>query len=110
MRERIMEEDLPNPKLVASARQIMDIPEEDEMHEEDGPLYITWFALGHAAVLLYLVLHALKVMSPMERGLAGGMTLLIGLTLALLLRSKMRTATAMAEVIAPEAGEIRTPR
>jgi hypothetical protein len=105
-----MEKDLPHPELVASARQIMDIPEEDEMHDEDGPLYITWFALGHAAVLLYLALHLLKVMSPMERGLAGGTILLVGLTLALLLRSKLRTAMAMAEVVAPAACDTRLSR
>jgi hypothetical protein len=110
MKERIMEKDLPNPELVASARQIMDIPEEDDMHDEDGPLYITWFALGHAAVLLYLALHALTTMSPIERGLAGGTTLLVGLTLALLLRSKLRTAMAMAEAVAPGAGDIKTSR
>jgi hydrogenase-4 membrane subunit HyfE len=105
VKEPIMEKDLPDPALVASARQIMDIPEEDEMQDEEAPLYITWFALGHAAVLLYLALHVLKVMSPMERGLAGGTTLLVGLTLALLLRSKIRTAMAMADVVAPGAGE-----
>ena len=96
-----METDLPNPALVASARQIMDLPEEDAMHEEDGPLYITWFALGHAAVLLYLALHALKIMTPMERVLVGGSIAIVGLSLALLLRSKVRTALAMAEVVAP---------
>ena len=105
-----MEKDLPNPELVASARQIMDIPEEDEMYDEDGPLHITWFALGHAAVLLYLALHALNIMSPVERGLAGGTTLLVGLALALLLRSKLRTAMAMAEVVAPAACGPKLPR
>ena len=82
------EQDLPNAALVASARQIMDIPEEDAMQDEDSPLYITWFALGHAAVLLYLALHALKLVSPMERGLLAGGALLVGLTLALLLRAR----------------------
>src|SRR5690349_11211921 len=105
-----METDLPNPELVASARQIMDIPEEDEMHDEDGPLYITWFALGHAAVLLYLALHALMILSPMQRGLAGGTTVIVGLALALLLRSKLRTAMAMAEVVAPAACDTKLSR
>jgi len=68
------------------------------MQDEDGPLYITWFALGHAAVLLYLALHALEIMSPMERGLAGGTTLLVGLALAFLLRTiraERQAATAL---------------
>ena len=47
-----MEKDLPDPQLVASARQIMDAPDDDTDGHEDTPLYITWFALGHAAVLL----------------------------------------------------------
>jgi hypothetical protein len=98
VKEQVMEKDLPHPELVASARQIMDIPEEDDMHDEDGPLTITWYALGHAAVLLYLALYALKIMSPMERGLAGGTTLLVGLTLAFLLRTtraERQAATAL---------------
>jgi hypothetical protein len=103
-----MEKDLPTPELISSARQIMDIPEEHEMHDEDGPLYLTWFALGHAAVLLYLALHALAILSPMERGLAGGTVLLVGLALALLLRSKLRTAIAMAEVVLPTACDVKT--
>jgi hypothetical protein len=104
-----MEKDLPNPALVASARQIMDIPEEDEMQDEETPLYMTWFVLGHAAVLLYLAGHLLKVMSPMERGLAGT-TILVGLIVALLLHSKIRTAMAMAEVVAPTAGDTKLSR
>jgi hypothetical protein len=105
-----MEKDLPDPTLVASARQIMDIPEEDVMHDEDAPLYIIWFALGHAAVLLYLALHALMGMTPMERALAGGSIAIIGLSLALLLRSKVRTALAMAEVVAPSEFSAKTSR
>jgi len=105
-----MEKDLPNPALVASARQIMDIPEENEMHDEDGSLTITWYVLGHAAVLLYLALHALTVLSPMERGLACGTTLLVGLALALLLRGKLRTAMAMAEAVVPGAGDVKAAR
>jgi len=96
-----MERDLPYPELIASARQIMDIPEEDAMHEEEAPLTITWFALGHAAVLLYVALNVLKIMSPMERGLAGGAVLLLGLVLVLLLRNKLKAAMAMAEVVVP---------
>jgi hypothetical protein len=105
-----MEKDLPHPELIASARQIMDLPEEDVMPNEDGPLYITWFALGHAAVLLYLALHALAILSPIERGLAGGTILVVGLTSALLLRSKLRTAMAMAEAVAPTACDAKTFR
>jgi hypothetical protein len=105
-----MEKDLPDPALVASARQIMDIPQEDEMHDEDAPLTITWYALGHAAVLLYLALHVLKIMTPVERGLIGGTTLLVGLSLALLLRSKVRTALAMAEAVIPVSSDSKLPR
>jgi hypothetical protein len=92
-----MEKDLPDPELIASARQIMDLPEEDEMQNEDGPLTITWYALGHVGALLYLALNALTTLSPMERGLAGGAVLLIGGTLALLLRidSQRQAATAL---------------
>jgi hydrogenase-4 membrane subunit HyfE len=98
-----METDLPDPQLVATARQIMDRPEqeEDEALQEETPLYITWFALGHAAVLLYLALHALKIMTPMERGLAVSSIVVVGLSLALLLRAKLRTAMAMAETVEP---------
>ena len=105
-----METDLPDPALVASARQIMDLPEEDAMQDEDGPLYITWFALGHAAVLLYLALHALKILTPMERALVGGSIAIVGLSLALLLRSKVRTAMAMAEVVASSECSAKTSR
>lgn len=100
-----MEQDLPDPQLVASARQIMDIPMEDDVLNQETPLYITWFALGHAAVLLYLALHALKVMTPMERGLAGSIAV-IGLSLAFLLRAKVRTALAIAETIAPASSRL----
>lgn len=101
-----MEKDLPDPLLVASARQIMDVPRdisEDDEHQ-DMPLYITWFALGHAAVLLYLALHVLKIMTPMERTLVAGTIAVAGLSLALLLRSKVRTALAMAETVEPASG------
>jgi hypothetical protein len=97
-----MEQDLPDPRLVASARQITDLPtDDDDALYEDTPLYITWFALGHAAVLLYLALHALKIMTPMERTLVCGSIAVVGLSLALLLRAKVRTAMAMAETIEP---------
>lgn len=102
-----MEKDLPDPLLVASARQIMDAPFDaidDEALQEDAPLYITWFALGHAAVLLYLALHALRVMTPVERSLAVGSIAVVGLSLALLLRAKVRTALAMAEAVEPCSG------
>lgn len=105
-----MEKDLPHPALIASARQIMDIPVEDDFLDEEGPLYVTWFALGHVAVLSYLALYAFKIMSPMERGLAGGTVLLVGLALALLLKGKVRTALAMAEVMAPTVCDPKTPR
>jgi len=98
---RVMEQDLPDPRLVASARQVTDIPEDDEFAQET-PLYITWFALGHAAVLIYLGLHALKIMTPLERGLVIGSILVVGLSLALLLRAKVKTGLAMAETVAPE--------
>jgi hypothetical protein len=95
-----MEQDLPNPRLVASARQITDAPEDDARGEET-PLYISWFAFGHVAVLLYLALHVLKVMTPMERGLVVASIAVIGLSLTFLLRAKVRTALAMAEAVAP---------
>jgi len=59
------------------------------MQDEDEPLYITWFAMAHAAVLLYLALEVVKAMSPMECGLAGGAVLLVGLALSFLLRTRM---------------------
>ena len=102
-----MEKDLPDPLLVASARQITDVPRDmpdDEALHQDMPLYITWFALGHAAVLLYLALHVLKIMTPMERTLVAGTIAVAGLSLALLLRSKVRTALAMAETVEPASG------
>jgi hypothetical protein len=105
-----MEKDLPDPLLVASARQIMDvprdIPDDDEVMHEDMPLYMTWFALGHAAVLLYLALHVLKMMTPVERVLVGGSIAVLGLSLALLLRSKVRTALAIAETVEPASGRL----
>ncbi len=106
-----MEKDLPDPQLVASARQITDLPwdgpwdGDDELHQAI-PLYITWFALGHAAVLLYLALHLLKIMTPMERTFTAGAIAVIGLSLVLLLRSKMRTALAMAESVEPASGRL----
>src|SRR4051794_6949253 len=97
-----MEKDLPDPRLVATARQIADLPaEDDELMPEDMPLYITWFALGHTAVLLYLALHALKIMTPIECSLIGGSIVVAGLSLAPLLRTKVRTALAMAETVEP---------
>jgi len=103
-----MEKDLPDPLLVASARQIMDLPrdfpDDDEALQQDMPLYITWFALGHAAVLIYLALHVLKIMTPMERTLVAGAIAGAGLSLALLLRSKVRAALAMAETVEPASG------
>ena len=100
-----MEKDLPDPQLVASARQIMDAPwdfaDDDEALQQDMPLYIAWFALGHAAILLYLALHALKIMTPVEQALATGAIAVAGLSLALLLRAKVRTALAMAETVEP---------
>jgi hypothetical protein len=95
-----MKQDLPDPRLVASARQVMDGPEEDEFSQET-PLYITWFALGHVAVLIHLAVHALKAMTPMERGLAAGAIAVVGLPLALRLRVKARTAMATAETVGP---------
>jgi len=103
-----MEQDLPNPRLVASARQIMDIPfGEDDEFSQETPLYITWFALGHAAVLIYLAVQGLRLMTPMERGLIAASIAVVGFSLALLLRTKVRTALAMAETVAP--GSRRLP-
>lgn len=95
-----MEKDLPDPQLVASARQIMDAPDDDTDGHEDTPLYITWFALGHAAVLLYLGLHALRALTPLERNVVCVSIVVIVLSLVLLLRAKVRTALAMAESVA----------
>jgi hypothetical protein len=102
-----MENDRQIHRLIASARQIMDIPEETESSELDGPLYLTWFALGHAAVLLYLTLRALKIMTPLEQTLVWGAVIVVGISLSLLLRSKVRTALAMAEAVVPAE---RTPK
>ena len=33
----------------------------EEALQDDAPLGITWFALGHVAVLLYIALHALAL-------------------------------------------------
>jgi hypothetical protein len=103
-----MEKDLPDPLLVASARQITDVPwdmsDDDAALHEDAPLYISWFALGHAAVLLYLALHAMRVLTLIERTLVGGSVVVIGLSLALLLRAKVRAALAMAESVEPLSG------
>jgi hypothetical protein len=96
-----METDRQYHRIVASARQIMDIPEDDEAREQDGPLYLTWFVLGHAAVLLYLALRALKIMTPLEQTLVWSAVVVVGFSLSLLLRSKVRTALAMAEAVVP---------
>jgi len=105
-----MENDRQIYRLVASARQVMDVPEEGEVFDQDGPLYITWFAFGHAAVLFYLALHALRVMTPLERALVWGVVALVGFSLAFVLRSKVRSALAMAEVVAPRERNAKTPR
>ena len=88
-------------RIIASARQIMDVPDDDETPELDAPLYLTGFVLGHAAVLLYLALRALRIITPLEQALAWSVVLVVGFALALLLRSKVRTALAMAEAIVP---------
>jgi hypothetical protein len=80
-----MEHDLLNSGRIAAARQVMAVPEEGDMQEEDDPLYITWFAMAHAAVLLYPALASMKALSPTERGLSGGAILLVGIALSLLL-------------------------
>jgi hypothetical protein len=46
-------------RVIACARQIMDVPEEDEPLAENGAVSLAWFAFGHAAILLYLALHML---------------------------------------------------
>ena len=99
-----MEKDLPDPQMVACARQIMDVPmdfaaEEDAL--QDAPHYIGWFALGHVVVLLYLALHWLQIMSPAERAMVAITVAVLGVTLAWIIRGKMRNAVAMAEIVAP---------
>ncbi len=100
-----MEKDLPDPQMVACARQIMDVPmdfaaEEDALMQ-DTPHYIGWFALGHVVVLLYLAMHWLQIMSPAERAMVAITVAVLGATLAWIIRGKMRTAVAMAEIVAP---------
>jgi hypothetical protein len=51
--------DHPQSRVVACARQIMDVPEENEIACDHGVTSLIWFALGHAAILLYLALHLL---------------------------------------------------
>jgi hypothetical protein len=97
-------------RLIASARQIMDAPEETESSEQDGPLYLTWFALGHAAVLLYLALRMLKITAPLEQGLVWSAAIIVGFSLSLLLRRKVRTAVAMAEAVVPAERNPKTRR
>lgn len=96
-----MENERKYRRLIASARQIMDVPEQDETPEPEDQLYLTWFALGHAAVLLYLGFRALRIMTPLEQALAWSAVAVVGLSLSFLLRSKVRTALAMAETVAP---------
>jgi hypothetical protein len=43
-------------RLIEGARQIVRVRAAEE---PDAPLYLTWFALGHAAVLFYLAARAL---------------------------------------------------
>ena len=100
-----MEKDLPDPQTIACARQIMDVPmdfpgNEDGFYNE-APHYIGWFALGHVAVLLYLALHWLTIMTPMERALAAIVVAVLGMTLTWMIRGKVRTAVAMAEIVVP---------
>jgi hypothetical protein len=102
-----MENDRHYHRLIASARQIMDVPEQDEISDAEDPLYLNWFALGHAAVLLYLGFRALRIMTPLEQALLWSAAAIVGLSLAFLLRSKVRTALAMAEAVAPAERRVR---
>jgi len=73
----------------------MDAPE-DEALVQDEPRHLAWFALGHVAVLLYLAVHVLLHLTPVEQTFAWAATLgIIGLVLAHLVRRKVRTALAL---------------
>jgi Na+-translocating ferredoxin:NAD+ oxidoreductase RnfA subunit len=105
-----MENDRQLHRIIASARQIMDVPEENEPPELDGPLYLNWFALGHGAVLLYLALRALRGMTPLEQALVWSAVAVVGFSLALVLRGKVRTALAMAMAVVPAERNPKAPR
>ncbi len=100
-----METDLPDPQMVACARQIMDVPmdfaSEEDALLQDTPHYIGWFALAHVVVLLYLALHWLQVGTPIERTMVAITIAVLGVTCAWIIRGKMRDAVAMAEIVAP---------
>jgi Na+-translocating ferredoxin:NAD+ oxidoreductase RnfA subunit len=88
-------------RLIACARQVADLPaDEDEAVPQEGPLYLTWFALGHAAVLFYLAARALRALTPIEQTLIwGGGVAVIGFALTYLLLSRMREGLALAETV-----------
>ena len=46
-------------RVIASARQIMDIPAAEQETADPATASITWFAFGHAVILLTLAVHLL---------------------------------------------------
>ena len=92
-----MEHDL--QQLIASARQLMDVPDEAPL-AQDGPPALTIFALAHALVFLYLAIRALLLVVALEKALIWGGTIgLVGLLLSFLFRRKLRVAAALAKGI-----------
>ena len=87
-------------RLIEGARQVTELPEEDPAFCEEEPLYLTWFALGHAAVLFTLALRLLHSLSPIEQVLIGGcFVALVGFVLAYLVLSRMRKGLARFETV-----------
>jgi len=101
-----MENDRRLQKLIASARQGADVPadvpgdmpEEDEALAQDGPIYLTWFTLGHVLILGYLASHALLRLTPSTPALFGcGAIGILGLMLVYAASRRFRLAAAEAE-------------
>ena len=88
-------------RRIEGARQVMDLPDDDEATAENGPLYLAWFALGNAAILAVLAFHALRHLSATEQALACGGVVGLGLLVSAVARRKLRTALAMAEIVEP---------
>ena len=87
-------------RLIDGARQVTELPEEDAVVSEEGPLYLGWFALGHAAVLFTLALRALCALSPMEQALVWFCSIaVVGFALITLVLARMREGLALAEVV-----------
>ena len=86
-------------QLIASARQVMDVPDEEPL-AQNGPPALTVFALAHIAVFLYLAIRALLLVTALEKALIWGGTIgLAGLLLSFLFRRKLRMAAALAKGI-----------